>query len=330
MTLAQREQLVAQGYYALDRNENLDPTLKTRISRLLASAPGNIATTYADYPALHSKLCNFFKVNEDQLILTNGCTEAIRIGFNWGVRSMLFLTPTYPGATDYALQQANTIMHYLPDRTPFKAVLKYVRDHRIDFVYLCNPNNPSGSVYGLEELDQIRKSPAMFFIDEAYYDFCGVSAVGLNLKNVLIAKSFSKAWGLAGLRLGALIGPADTLASLSPLKLKASISSVGVYCLSQMLDHGDWVVSSINKIMKGDTYMRSLLLSRGYRVYNDPHVNFIWSDIPSTTLHQLKVLHKTVAGSTCITLAPTGIMRDIFSHGLPSKPRTSLFISVSG
>ena len=93
---------------------------------------------------------------------------------------------------------------------------------RTRLVFITSPNNPTGVRVGLDEIDRVAAAlppEALVFVDEAYHDFCGDTALPLiaSRRNVIVGRTFAKGHGLAALRAGCLIAHPDTLARIRPI-----------------------------------------------------------------------------------------------------------------
>lgn len=317
MDLSKREQLFKSGYYNLDRNENLD---KIYLGNLHLK---NI-NAYPDYPAFINRMAEFYDVKPEEILPTAGCTEAIKVVCDYFIQSgtdILVLRPTYEGALNYILT-LNAHVHSLPHNTPMDDIVRYINENNIRFFYLCNPNNPTGTVFSLEDLRKLTTCKASVFIDESYYEFCEVTAVSLiTSDNIMVGRSFSKAWGLAGLRAGMLISNSKLIHDLTPYKVKASLNVVAVEMITNLSNNYTLVLDSVKRIKEGNRFLRNMLtVYNNYKIYNEPTVNFIVSDMPSEKLDELKILHKTVGPYTCFTVVPVEEALDIFRfRGLPAS-----------
>ena len=122
-------------------------------------------------------------------------------------------------------------------------------DHDTRMVYICNPNNPTGTFVDIELLKDFANNAAqktIVFIDEAYTEFAGLpslAGLAVNHPNIIVAKTFSKVYGLAGARTGYAIAHPDTINKLSSLQPwpDASVSFVSVAAASASLDDQDFV-----------------------------------------------------------------------------------------
>jgi histidinol-phosphate aminotransferase len=169
------------------------------------------------------RLARHFGVQAEELMLTNGGDDALRVFFDAFVDSgstIAICEPTFPmyryyaeiaGARVQALRYSNE-MHF-PLAESFLALRNKPR-----VLFVANPNNPTGTLSGQKEIERILRlaTHTAVVIDEAYAEFSSVTMVPYIKKypNLFIARTFSKAAGLAGLRLGAVIAQAKSLAHL--------------------------------------------------------------------------------------------------------------------
>lgn len=313
MNLQERERLFKLGYYNLDRNENLDDVLRTEL-RLICQKMEFPISNYPDYPQFIDQLSSFLDISSTNFMVTCGCTEAIKITMDAFIRSgtkALVLKPTYSSAVDY-LKSLDADIFSVPPPETIDELYDIINYTGTEFVYLCNPNNPTGTKY--DSLEKLALTKARIFVDESYYEFGGTSALKLatQASNIIVGRSFSKAWGLAGLRMGLLISNQRFIFELTPFKLKAGVNVIGVGVLSELLNNYKLISDSVKRVKAGGDYMRFEITKRGWRIFNEPNVNFIWSDIPSKDLNELKVLHKVIEGRTCFSILPKPQAEAIF------------------
>jgi histidinol-phosphate aminotransferase len=123
-------------------------------------------------------------------------------------------------------------------------------------LFLTNPNNPTGLLIPKADiLEILRKVPqALVFVDEAYADFAGESLIGdveaQEFRNLVIGRTFAKAYGLAGLRAGALVAHAETLAPLAQVVPPYSINIYAATALAAGLndtEHYDWYLAQVRE-----------------------------------------------------------------------------------
>jgi histidinol-phosphate aminotransferase len=158
-------------------------------------------------------------------------------------------------------------------------------------IIICNPNNPTGTALGLVELeDFLAQVPpdCLVALDEAYYEYMRAPNTGSGLElqdpppNLVILRTFSKAYGLAGLRVGYLVGNPRVVAQLrkayTPYSLNVAAQAAALAALrapGAMLMHAEEIVAE-------RTRMRDKLLAAGWRV-PDSQANFLWLRLNSRT-----------------------------------------------
>ena len=109
----------------------------------------------------------------------------------------------------------------------FKALNAFIINEKIKLLYLCNPNNPTGKVYEIYKIyELIKNNPqCLFLIDEAYYEFCGKTMATFTeeLKNLIITRTFSKAFALASFRVGYIISHYENIQHLNQIRNSKNI-----------------------------------------------------------------------------------------------------------
>lgn len=208
------------GKLRLDFNENTtgcSPAVRHALAKLTAKQ----IAMYPEYQASTLRLARYFRVPAEQLLLTNGGDDALRVFFDTFVdsgSSILICEPTFPMYRYYAEIYGARISVLRYDREmnfPLRDALAALRKKPRVF-YLANPNNPTGTLLGRRELRAILEAAThtAVVIDEAYAEFSGLSVVPWIRKypHLFVARTFSKVAGLAALRLGAVIACRESLA----------------------------------------------------------------------------------------------------------------------
>lgn len=206
----------------LDFNENT-AGCSSAVTRALTKLTPKQVAMYPEYQVSTERLSRYFGVQTRELLLTNGGDDALRVFFDAFVdagSSILICEPTFPMYRYYA-EIAGARIHVLRyDKTmefPLDKVAAGLRK-KPRVLFIANPNNPTGTLLQQDELKKILKAAThtAVLIDEAYADFSGVTVVPWIRKYpyLFVLRTFSKAAGLAALRLGALIACSDSLAIL--------------------------------------------------------------------------------------------------------------------
>ena len=233
------------GKVRLDFNENTTGCSRAAL-KALRKLSGRELAMYPEYQAPTQILARHFGVKPTELLLTNGGDDALRVFFDTFVEPgshILICEPTFPMYRYYAEIAGARVeaLHYSREMEfPLAAVLKALRNKPRVF-FLANPNNPTGTLVGKSTIATILKvAPhTAVVLDEAYADFSGVTVVPWIRRhaNLFVAKTFSKAAGLAGLRLGAVIAQRESLAfvkrAMPPFPVNAAALAAGVAAVQE-------------------------------------------------------------------------------------------------
>ena len=206
----------------LDFNENTSGCGPAVLRALRKLTPQQLAM-YPEYAAPTRRIGSYFGVSEHELLLTNGGDDALRVFFDAFVepsKHILICEPTFPmyryyaeiaGAGIETLRYGNEMEFPLDD---FIAALR----KKPAVVFIANPNNPTGTLLPQAAVKKIllAGTSTVVVIDEAYAEFSGVTVLPWirRYPNLFVTRTFSKAAGLAGLRLGAAMACSKSLALL--------------------------------------------------------------------------------------------------------------------
>jgi histidinol-phosphate aminotransferase len=245
----------------LDFNENT-VACSPRVREVLAQISAGSLTRYPEREPVEAQVAAHLGLQPDQVALTNGVDEAIHVLFETFLESgdvLLLPVPTYTmyevyaSATDacvLTVQAADDLAF------PFERLLAAITP-RTKIIAIANPNSPSGSAATRAQLLEIlRRAPhAVVFVDEAYFHFHGETLIDLvgTAPNLVVARTFSKAYGLAGLRLGVLAGPTELMRWVRRVLSPYSVNSVALACLPPALEDKSFL----------DRYVSEVLAARG-------------------------------------------------------------------
>lgn len=228
------------GKIRLDFNENTtgcSAAARKAIARLSAKE----IATYPEYERATRELARYFRVAPRELLLTNGGDDALRVFFDTFVEPgshILICEPTFPMYRYYAEIAGARVesLHYGPNMEfPLRETLAALKKRPRVF-FLANPNNPTGTLVSTEALAKLLHAAthSAVVLDEAYAEFSGNTVVPWirRYPQLFVARTFSKAAGLAGLRLGAVIGGRGSLELVRramppyPVNLAALVAAV--------------------------------------------------------------------------------------------------------
>ena len=220
----------------LDFNENTvgaPPHVIDFIKRYLTAADLSI---YPEYEHALEDLARHFDVDISELTLTNGTDEAIQLLVNTYIESgseVIVLKPSYAMYRFYnQLASAQlTDIEYRPGTLafPLQELLDRITPET-RALFISNPNNPTGTgttLAGIEKILQKAESAAVL-VDEAYYEFSGITALPLlaAYPNLFVSRTFSKTYGMAGMRCGCLFSCAENMAHIRKAQSPYSVNSV--------------------------------------------------------------------------------------------------------
>jgi len=273
------------GKIRLDFNENTTGC-GAAVRKALAHLTAKQIATYPEYELPSRKLARYFRVHPKELLLTNGGDDALRVFFDTFVEprtDVLICEPTFPMYRYYAeIAGARVkVLRYGPNMEfPFADALAALRKKPRLF-FLANPNNPTGTlVPGAAVLKLLRAAThTVVVLDEAYAEFSPESAVPWvrQYPHLFVARTFSKAEGMAGLRLGAVIGQGDSLAFVRramppyPVNLAALVAGVAA------VEEHKTIARYVRDVKRLRSWLARELQRRGVRVFPSA-ANFLLAD----------------------------------------------------
>lgn len=222
------------GKLRLDFNENTvgcSPKVAEYLREVLTQP---LLAVYPEYEDTRPVLARFFGVCPDELLLSNGTDEAIQVLISTYVDDddeVVVLTPSYAMYRFYAELAGARVcaVPYEADTLAFP-VDRFLAEIRpkTRAILVANPNNPTGCGIGLDIVERILAAApqAAVLIDEAYYEFCGRTALPLlsRYPNLFVSRTFSKAYGMAAMRMGCLMSAAENMAHLRKAQSPYSVN----------------------------------------------------------------------------------------------------------
>jgi histidinol-phosphate aminotransferase len=244
-----RRNILTMKAYSSAREE-----FKGNAEILLDANENPFASGYNRYPdpsqlQLKQKVAKIKNVAIEQIFFGNGSDEAIdlliRIFCEPYQDSIIIAEPTY-GMYSVCAEVSGVKVKSVTLTSEFElddqAVLS-AADATTKLLFLCSPNNPSGNLLSRSKVENIlRNFPGIVVLDEAYIDFSSAKSFveELNLyPNLVVLQTFSKAWGLAGLRLGMAFASADIITLLNKIKPPYNVNDATQSIILEALNHHD-------------------------------------------------------------------------------------------
>jgi len=218
--------------------------------------------------ALREKIAQIYEIGLENLALGNGSDEIIdllvRIFCNPAKESIMILPPTFgmyrvaANMNDIGIEEFTHPEFFqweknvLPLSLRVPEILESIHPG-IKILFICNPNNPTGSTFNrMDILELVEKSPCIVVVDEAYGDFMKeeslVSEIG-NFSNLVILKTMSKAYALAGIRLGMAISSSEIIELIQKVKLPYNINLLTSGIFLDQPDFSEKVKGNIQQIL---------------------------------------------------------------------------------
>lgn len=276
------------GMTRLDKNERVTPFPTGFIENLLAGINSEHLAAYPETESLYEKLAEHHKVEVSNLMLTAGSDAGIRHCFDLFVThgdDVVFLNPTFAMVDVYCRLYGGVkkTIGYDYELNLNLTLLLDAIGSRTSLVIIANPNSPTGTLISEEELKLILQKALRFhvpvLVDEAYFGFCKQTAVTLlsQFENLIVGRTFSKAYGLAGLRVGYLMAGAEVAQLLYRFRPMYEINSIGVLAALQLLDNPQIVEDYLTETEAGRKYLLDFLRTRGLD-FRNTSTNFIHID----------------------------------------------------
>ncbi|MDA9550071.1 histidinol-phosphate aminotransferase family protein [Oceanospirillaceae bacterium] len=321
----------------LDKNENLDPQLMAVTEDVLRQMQAVTLATYPEAGGLYKKLATWAEVEPEQLILTPGSDGAIRLVFEAFIEQgdkVIYTVPTfamYPVYSQMFGADVLPIDYICKNGKPFlnsDSIIKILLEHKPKLLCLPNPDSPTGTTLDANVLKEIlavcESVGTVFLIDEAYHPFYEWSAVPWTKKskNLIVARTFSKAWGVAGLRLGYAVAHPETASLLHKLRPMYEVSTFAIDFMSKMLDRKDEMVKSVARIQEGKDYFIEKMQSLEFETLptsgNFLYVSFgekgkeIHHRLANKVYYRESFDHPSLFGYTRFSVAPKSVMMKVY------------------
>ena len=266
----------------LDFNENTVGCSPRVLARLQQIGPDQLAR-YPEREPVEKAVAGFLEVEPTEALLTNGVDEAIHLLCETYLEpgdEALIVVPTYSMFRIYAAATGARVIEVPAGsdfRFPTEDLLSRITS-RTRLIAIANPNNPTGTVAPQQELVRIARSApsAAVLIDEAYFEFCGLSMLDYwrEIPNLFVTRTFSKAYGLAGLRIGVLLGDPDQIRSVRHVSSPHNVNGVALACLPDALADQPYIRQYVSEVCEGRERLEDTLKSNGIPFWRS-QANFV-------------------------------------------------------
>lgn len=272
--------------YRYDMNENPDGLPIEFVNSVLKEITPKFLTVYPEPGPFIQKYAQFVGVKPENVTVTNGSDMGLRYimeTFGEVGKDVVTVSPSFEmyWVNCCILGYRHVPVSYEKDLTINinKIISAITQNTRI--VSLLNPNNPVGNVYSENEvvkvIDRAKAVGAIVIIDEAYHYFYPKTFINLALKydNVIILRTFSKAFSIPALRLGIIISTPEIIHYVTNAKMTFDVNSVALLFGEKLLEHPELLQAVVDSENKGKSYTICELKKSGYE-YRDCKGNYIF------------------------------------------------------
>jgi histidinol-phosphate aminotransferase len=320
----------------LDKNENTDPVFLDFLKDLTKNSAGLDLTLYPDLGPLYQKLAGYENLKAAELLLTAGSDAGIRTVFETFVSRgdrVLIPAPTFAMYPVYAKifgAQLTVEVYEKGPRLNLESLCRKIQEQKPKLLCLPNPDSPTGTVIAEVDLRKILelclKNSVWVLIDEAYVPFYPLTTKSWihEFPNLIVARTFSKAWGLAGLRLGYVISSERNIDWLTKVRPMYEIGATSAWMMSKLLDHSSEMMKSVQRLNAGRDWAQSFAKQKKWSSFqsygNFFHLNFGDRHLLALEKLKKKILFRESFVDEClkpycrISAAPTETLEPLFKE----------------
>jgi histidinol-phosphate aminotransferase len=272
------------GKLRLDFNENTVGCSPKVIECLRKYVTADALSIYPEYTEAIASLAGFFGVAADEFTMTNGTDEAIQLVMNTFVDDadeVLLLKPSYAMYRFYA-EVAGAAVREIEYRSedlafPLEELLGAIRPET-RAILLANPNNPTGTGIGPDGLRSVIEAAprAAILIDEAYFEFSGITALGWikRYPNLFVSRTFSKVYGMAAMRCGCLFSNAVNVRWLRKAQSPYSVNMLAAVAARAAVEDREHVANYVSEALAARELACEGLRKLGIKFYPS-QANFV-------------------------------------------------------
>ena len=280
--LAYRPPLAGRTGLRLDFNEST-VGCSPRVLARLRSLDAELLARYPEREPVEKEVAAFLGLDPAQVLLTNGVDEAIHLLCSTYLDpgdEALIVVPTFAMYAIFAQAEGARVVEVRAGNNftfPEKDLLAQLSP-RTRLIAVANPNNPTGAAVAGNVLIQIAQAApqAAMLVDEAYFEFHGETLIDQTrqIENLFVARTFSKAYGLAGLRIGVLAGEARQMAMVRRMASPYNVNAAALAILPEALQDQEYVSRYVAQVLSNRKRLQQELANLGLH-YWPSHANFV-------------------------------------------------------
>ena len=271
-----------RGWIKLNTNES--PEASPAAVRALVGLDGEWLRRYPDPTSerLRERLAARFGMDRGRVVVGNGADDIINLLIRATCDPGDVVVTTSPAYALYSIlaEIQDVAVKALPLGSDFSLPIDDLKRARGAIMFITSPNNPAGTAYPPEQVAELATAGAnLVAVDEAYAEFAETDCLELlrRFENVCVIRTFSKAYGLAGLRIGYLLGPPDLVEALLKIKDSYNVNRAAQIAAEAALEDGEWAESMWAGVRRRRTWLTAELGKLGLKVHPS-QANFILVD----------------------------------------------------
>jgi len=271
----------------LDRNEKISNYSNEEMEDIFSIFKNYSLSASPEALPLYNKIAASLNTSENKIFITCGITEGIRILYDFCTNpgdNVICLDPTYPMYWIYAEMyqvEYRKMVYDAQSLVPNMDTLYNQLDEKTRFVFIPNPNLPIESCFSVDDIRDIaekcRSNNTMLVIDEAYYFFGASSVLELvnEYENLIVFRTFSKAYGLAGLRIGFMVSQTQNIDNISKSRSLVESNTLSMQIAGHFLEHSEHRDRHVQEVKEGSVYLQEELNQLEIRWYGGKYTNGI-------------------------------------------------------
>ena len=267
-----------QGYFTMERNERVDEFSKSFMNTLKKELTSFDLRTYPDTHLIYEEVSRWLKIKNNQLIIHEGADGGLLRVFEVfisGGDKVITCSPSFAMYPVYC--QMFGAIHCplnlkVKDYDYFSELKKKILKVKPKLVAIANPNQPIEAMLNIKQIEEIcklaKRLGSLVIIDEAYYHFNNVTAKPLikKLKNLIVVRTFSKAFGVAGMRIGYTISNSKIIGLMLSIKPIYEINAFNVKLVRHLIKNIKIMRNYVKEIHKGRYLLNKFLNSKNIKM----------------------------------------------------------------
>ncbi len=263
-------------FIRLDKNERSNSHEKKFLLKLKKNINSNLVSAYPEFYKIYNLVSKKYKLNKENFVFTAGSDQALKNTFELFYKKnkkVITIHPTFAMVDIYCkIFQAKQIkITYDKNlKLNFNNLYKSI-NKKISLILVANPNSPTGTILEKNLIEKIlikaNKFNIKVLIDEAYFEFSKYNCLNLikKYKNLIIIRTFSKMFGIAGLRCGYVVSNKEIIKEYFAIKPMYEINSIAVKAIELLLEKNKIIKEYLNEMREGESYAKMFCKKNNYK-----------------------------------------------------------------